>query len=151
MRYIHLRLTQKPVERLHGLDLSSASVGDIVVVTPHSARLLIAAGCAVEEPSCIHLVARQLRKHALIRTPDRGLVGLCPSPGDLQRDRILAETQAVRVRHDTQQVAAALGRNQHITIRWGFGHRDAEPAGSRTMPGRACNVPLLAVSVSGTM
>ena len=52
MRYIHLRLTQKPVERLHGsLDLSRATVGDIVVVTPHSARLLIAAGCAVEEPS----------------------------------------------------------------------------------------------------
>ena len=51
MRYIHLRLTRKPVEGLHGLDLSRASVGDIVVVTPYSARLLIAAGCAVEEPS----------------------------------------------------------------------------------------------------
>ena len=42
MRYIHLRLTQKPAERLHGLDLSRARVGDIVVVTPHSAVRLIA-------------------------------------------------------------------------------------------------------------
>jgi hypothetical protein len=52
MRYIHLRLTQKPAEILHGLDLSRARVGDIVVVTPHSAVLLIAAGYAVEtQPS----------------------------------------------------------------------------------------------------
>jgi hypothetical protein len=51
MRYIHLRLTQKPAERIQGLDLSRVSVGDIVVVTPHSAVRLIAAGCAVEEPS----------------------------------------------------------------------------------------------------
>jgi hypothetical protein len=48
MRYIHLRLTRKPVE-IHGLDLSRARVGDIVVVTPHSAVRLIAAGCAVED------------------------------------------------------------------------------------------------------
>ena len=51
MRYIHLRLTQKPAERIQGLDLSRVRVGDIVVVTPHSAVRLIAAGCAVEEPS----------------------------------------------------------------------------------------------------
>jgi hypothetical protein len=51
MRYIHLRLTRKPAERLHGLDLSRARVGDIVVVTPQSARLLMASGCAVEEQS----------------------------------------------------------------------------------------------------
>ncbi len=52
MRYIHLRLTQKPSERLHGLDLSRSRVGDIVVVTPHSAVRLIAEGCAVEaQPS----------------------------------------------------------------------------------------------------
>ena len=48
MRYIHLRLTAKPSERLHGLDLSRARVGDIVVVTAHSAVRLIAEGCAVE-------------------------------------------------------------------------------------------------------
>ena len=51
MHYIHLRLTQKPAERLHGLDLSRARVGDIVVVTPHSAVRLIAAGYAVEAPA----------------------------------------------------------------------------------------------------
>ncbi|HUP39092.1 MAG TPA: hypothetical protein VM115_03150 [Vicinamibacterales bacterium] len=52
MRYIHLRLTAKPSERLHGLDLSRARVGGIVVVTPHSAVQLIAEGCAVEaQPS----------------------------------------------------------------------------------------------------
>jgi len=48
MRYIHLRLTQKPSDTIHGLDLSRSRVGDIVVVTPHSAVRLIAAGCAVE-------------------------------------------------------------------------------------------------------
>jgi hypothetical protein len=52
MRYIHLRLTRKPSEGLHGLDLSRSRVGDIVVVTPHSAVRLIAEGCAVEaQPS----------------------------------------------------------------------------------------------------
>ena len=51
MRYIHLRLTQKPSEQLYGLDLSRARVGDIVVVTPLSAVRLIAAGCAVEVPA----------------------------------------------------------------------------------------------------
>lgn len=52
MRYIHLRLTQRPCERLHGLDLSRARVGDIVVVTERSAVRLIAEGCAVEvQPS----------------------------------------------------------------------------------------------------
>jgi hypothetical protein len=50
MRYIHLRLIQKPSERLHGLDLSRARVGDIVVVTPLSAVRLIAGGFAVELP-----------------------------------------------------------------------------------------------------
>lgn len=48
MRYIHLRLTEKPAEQLHGLDLSRSRVGDIVVVTSHSAVRLIAEGCAVE-------------------------------------------------------------------------------------------------------
>lgn len=48
MRYIHLRLTERPCERLHGLDLSRARVGDIVVVTTTSAARLIAEGCAVE-------------------------------------------------------------------------------------------------------
>jgi hypothetical protein len=48
MRYIHLRLTQKPSDTIHGLDLSRSKVGDIVVVSPHSAIRLIAAGCAVE-------------------------------------------------------------------------------------------------------
>lgn len=52
MRYIHLRLTQKPSDKIHGLDLSRSRVGDIVVVTPHSAVRLIAEGCAVEaQPS----------------------------------------------------------------------------------------------------
>jgi hypothetical protein len=51
MRYIHLRLTRKPAERLYGLDLSRSRVGDIVVVTPYSAVRLIAAGCAVEAQS----------------------------------------------------------------------------------------------------
>jgi hypothetical protein len=48
MRYIHLRLTQKPSDSIQGVDLSRSSVGDIVVVTPHSAARLIAEGCAVE-------------------------------------------------------------------------------------------------------
>lgn len=52
MRYIHLRLTRKPSDNLHGLDLSRSRVGDIVVVSPHSAVRLIAEGCAVEaQPS----------------------------------------------------------------------------------------------------
>jgi hypothetical protein len=52
MRYIHLRLTQKPSNSIQGLDLSRSRVGDIVVVTPHSAVRLIAEGCAVEtQPS----------------------------------------------------------------------------------------------------
>lgn len=52
MRYIHLRLTQKPSDTIHGVDLSRVRVGDIVVVSPHSAVRLIAAGCAVEaQPS----------------------------------------------------------------------------------------------------
>jgi hypothetical protein len=38
MRYIHLRLTRQPDGMVHGIDLSRARVGDIVVVTPHSAR-----------------------------------------------------------------------------------------------------------------
>ena len=48
MRYIHLRLTQKPSDNVRGLDLSRVRVGDIVVVTPYSAMRLIADGCAVE-------------------------------------------------------------------------------------------------------
>ena len=48
MRYIHLRLTRKPAETNQFLDLSRSRVGDIVVVTPHSAARLIAEGCAVE-------------------------------------------------------------------------------------------------------
>ena len=48
MRYIHLRLTRKPADNSQGLDLSRSRVGDIVVVTPHSAARLIAEGCAVE-------------------------------------------------------------------------------------------------------
>jgi hypothetical protein len=52
MRYIHLRLTQKPSNQVQGLDLSRSRVGDIIVVTPLSAVRLIADGCAVEaEPS----------------------------------------------------------------------------------------------------
>lgn len=50
MRYIHLRLIQKPSETVHGLDLSRSRVGDIVVVTPHSAVRLIAEGYAIEVP-----------------------------------------------------------------------------------------------------
>lgn len=48
MRYIHLRLIQKPSNQVQGLDLSRSRVGDIVVVTPHSAVRLIAEGWAVE-------------------------------------------------------------------------------------------------------
>lgn len=48
MRYIHLRLTQKPTENIHGLDLSRSHVGDVLVVTPHSAMRLLAEGYAVE-------------------------------------------------------------------------------------------------------
>ncbi len=58
MRYIHLRLTQIPSERLHGLDLSRSRVGDIVVVTPHSAVRLIAEGCAVEAQPSPFLASR---------------------------------------------------------------------------------------------
>ena len=58
MRYIHLRLTQKPSDTIHGLDLSRARVGDIVVVTPHSAVRLIAAGCAVEAQPSPFLASR---------------------------------------------------------------------------------------------
>jgi hypothetical protein len=48
MRYIHLRLIEKPSQPVLGLDLSRAAVGDIVVVTPTSAVRLIAEGYAVE-------------------------------------------------------------------------------------------------------
>lgn len=58
MRYIHLRLTQKPSNQIHGLDLSRSRVGDIVVVTPHSAVRLIAEGCAVEAPPSQFLPSR---------------------------------------------------------------------------------------------
>lgn len=58
MRYIHLRLTRKPSERLEGLDLSRSRVGDIIVVTPHSAVRLIAEGCAVETQPSPFLASR---------------------------------------------------------------------------------------------
>ena len=58
MRYIHLRLTHKPSDRIQGLDLSRSRVGDIVVVTPHSAARLIAEGCAVEAPASPFLSSR---------------------------------------------------------------------------------------------
>jgi len=51
MRYMHLRLTRKPANTPHGLDLSRARVGEIIVVTVHSASRLISEGCAVEAPS----------------------------------------------------------------------------------------------------
>ena len=67
MRYIHLRLTQKPLE-IEGLDLSRARIGDIVVVTPHSAVRLIAAGCAVEvQPS-------QFLQSRVVYPPSRAVV-----------------------------------------------------------------------------
>ena len=50
MRYIHLRLIEKPSEPVLELDLSRASVGDIVVVTPASGVRLMAKGYAVEVP-----------------------------------------------------------------------------------------------------
>lgn len=58
MRYIHLRLTQKPSGAGHGLDLSRSRVGDIVVVTAHSAVRLIAEGCAVEAQPSPFLASR---------------------------------------------------------------------------------------------
>ena len=58
MRYIHLRLIQKPSDRNHGLDLSRARVGDIGVVTPHSAVRLMAEGCAVEAQPSQFLASR---------------------------------------------------------------------------------------------
>lgn len=58
MHYIHLRLTQKPSDRLHGLDLSRSRVGDIVVVSAHSAVRLIAEGCAVEAQPSPFLASR---------------------------------------------------------------------------------------------
>jgi hypothetical protein len=58
MRYIHLRLTRIPSERLHGLDLSRSRVGDIVVVSSHSAVRLIAEGCAVEAQPSPFLASR---------------------------------------------------------------------------------------------
>ena len=58
MRYIHLRLTQKPSNQIQGLDLSRSRVGDIVVVTPHSAVRLIAEGCAVEAQASQFLPSR---------------------------------------------------------------------------------------------
>jgi hypothetical protein len=58
MRYIHLRLTRKPTDVIHGLDLSRARVGDIVVVSPLSALRLIAEGCAVEAQSARFLESR---------------------------------------------------------------------------------------------
>jgi hypothetical protein len=58
MRYIHLRLTQKPSDTIHGLDLSRSRVGDIIVVTPYSAVRLLAEGCAVEVPPSQFLESR---------------------------------------------------------------------------------------------
>ena len=58
MRYIHLRLTRKPSDAIQGLDLSRSRIGDIVVVTPHSAVRLLAEGCAVEAPSSQFLASR---------------------------------------------------------------------------------------------
>lgn len=48
MRYIHLRLTRQPDAMVHGIDLSRARIGEIVVVTPLSALKLTAEGWAVE-------------------------------------------------------------------------------------------------------
>jgi hypothetical protein len=58
MRYMHLRLTRKPSDSVQGIDLSRSRVGDIVVVTPHSAARLIAEGCAVETPVSPFLESR---------------------------------------------------------------------------------------------
>jgi hypothetical protein len=60
MRYIHLRLTRQPDANLHGIDLSRARVGDIVVVTTHSAVKLIAEGWAVEAPPSAFQPARTI-------------------------------------------------------------------------------------------
>jgi hypothetical protein len=57
MRYIHLRLTQKPSGCIQGLDLSRSRVGDIIVVTKSAGRL-IAEGCAVEAPASPFLASR---------------------------------------------------------------------------------------------
>ena len=58
MRYIHLRLTKQPDTKVHGIDLSRSRVGDIVVVTKHSAAKLIADGWAVESPTRSYLASR---------------------------------------------------------------------------------------------
>jgi hypothetical protein len=60
MRYIHLRLTRQPDAIVHGIDLSRARVGDIVVVTTHSAVKLIAEGWAVESPASALQPARNI-------------------------------------------------------------------------------------------
>ena len=60
MRYIHLRLVRQPEAVVHGIDLSRARVGDIVVVTPHSALKLIAEGLAVEAPASAFQPARNI-------------------------------------------------------------------------------------------
>jgi hypothetical protein len=60
MRYMHLRLTRKPADSLHGLDLSRARVGDIIVVTVQSASRLISEGWAIEVPSSAFQPARNI-------------------------------------------------------------------------------------------
>jgi hypothetical protein len=47
---MRLKLVRKPANDINGIDLTNANAGDVLVVTPHQAAILVAAGWAEETP-----------------------------------------------------------------------------------------------------
>ena len=47
---MRLKLMMKPANVINGVDLTNATTGDVLVVTPHQAAILVAAGWAEETP-----------------------------------------------------------------------------------------------------
>ena len=47
---MRLKLVRKPANLINGLDLTNANAGDILVVTPRQAAILVSAGWAEETP-----------------------------------------------------------------------------------------------------
>jgi hypothetical protein len=47
---MRLKLVRKLADAINGVDLTNVTAGDVLVVTPHQAAILVAAGWAEETP-----------------------------------------------------------------------------------------------------
>ena len=92
------------------------------------------------------LVRHQFGDDARSGAPDGGIVRFRPSLCDLQSNGVIAETQAMGMRNDAQEVAVTFCSDEHVSVGWRVDHQHNDGTNSRKMPK---TLPLLVVSASG--